>query len=71
MFRPSSIGEITESGLALPLYDYVSNSNGSTVDIWTFKIGGSGGSVVCTVTLTYADSTKAALLTVVRDPLFR
>jgi len=48
-------------------YDYVNvNVGGSTADVYTFYIGGSGGALQRTVTLNYADSTKAVLSNVAR-----
>lgn len=48
-------------------YDYVGVDNsGSTTKVFTFRQGGSGGTLVSTVTLTYSDSTKANLTSVAR-----
>lgn len=43
--------------------DYVSNAPTSTTDVFTFRTGGSGGTVLGTVTVTYTDSTKTTLST--------
>ena len=51
-------------GLKLPVYDYTSLSQASTTDTWTFKIGGSSGTVVGTLLITYTDSTKETISTV-------
>ncbi len=67
MVRGPSL-EVTESGLRLPVYDYVSNATASTSDTYTFRIGGSGGLVVCVVALTFTDSSKETLSTVTRTP---
>lgn len=53
-------------GLAIPMYDYVSLAQNATQDIYSFKSGGSGGTLVATVTITYTDSTKATLSTVAK-----
>lgn len=46
-------------------YDYVAISYPtSTTESYVFKTGGSGGTTVATVTLTYTDSTKANLSSV-------
>lgn len=42
-------------------YDYISLTQNSTQDIWTYKNGGSGGTTVATVTITYTDATKATI----------
>lgn len=39
-------------------YDYVALSQSSTADTWSFRAGGSGGTLVNTVTVNYTDSTK-------------
>lgn len=47
------------AGLLSETYDYVSASYPSaTQEIYTFKIGGSGGTTVATITINYTDSTK-------------
>jgi hypothetical protein len=56
------------SGLSIGPYDYVVNTSGSTTDSYVFKLGGSGGATVATVVITYADSSKAVVTTVVRTP---
>jgi hypothetical protein len=58
---------LSGAGFVTSAYDYVGVDNsGSTTKIFTFKTGGSGGTTVNTVTLNYADSTKANLTSVVR-----
>lgn len=53
---------IIQQGISLPKYDYVTVDYPDAVsEIYTFKSGGSGGTTVATITLTYTDSTKAAL----------
>lgn len=47
-------------------YDFISQAQASTTDTWTFKTGGSGGTTVATITITYTDSTKAVISTVAR-----
>lgn len=47
------------SGMLSETYDYVSVAYPSaTQEIYTFKIGGSGGTTVATITINYTDSTK-------------
>lgn len=51
----------TTSGLGVIGYDYVALTQASTTDTYVFKVGGSGGSTIATLTITYTDSTKAIL----------
>lgn len=60
--------QVTESGLQLPVYDYVSNAPTSDTDVYTFRFGGSGGTVVCVVTIVYTDTSKGTISTVTRTP---
>lgn len=48
-------------------YDYVSIAYpNDTTEVFTFKIGGSGGTTTNTVTITYVDSTKVQMSTVTK-----
>ena len=49
------------SGLGIVAYDHVAMvlSGGNTIETYTFKTGGAGGTTVATVTVTYTDSTRA------------
>jgi hypothetical protein len=48
-------------------YDAIAYTDtSSTVDTYTFYLGGLSGVLVATVTITYTDSTKAVVSTVVR-----
>lgn len=48
-------------------YDYIGfNLAGSTTNVYTYKTGGSGGTTVATVTVTYSDSTKGTISSVAR-----
>lgn len=50
------------SGFEVPYYDYVAVTYPiATQEVYVFKIGGSGGTTVGTITLTYTDSTKENL----------
>jgi len=60
--------QVIESGLVLPIYDYVSNASGSTTDTFTFKVGGASGLTVCVVAIVYTDSSKGTISTVTRTP---
>jgi len=62
---------VTEAGLRLPIYDYVSNSSASTSDTYTFRIGGASGTIVCVVAIEFTDSGKGTISTVTRTPPLR
>ena len=51
------------AGFLPSAYDYFIYTSGSTTDTFVFKTGGSGGTTVSTITLTYTDSTKKTLST--------
>jgi hypothetical protein len=53
-------------GLAIPIFDATSLAQTSTTDTWTFYTGGLAGTLVATVTITYTDSTKGTIATVVK-----
>lgn len=48
-------------GLGVPQWDYTALVQASTTDTWAFKTGGSGGSTVATVVITYTDSGKGTI----------
>ncbi len=49
-------------GFAIPYYDYVAVTYPtSTTEVYVFKTGGSAGTTVGTITLTYTDATKDSL----------
>ena len=52
-------------GLPIPSYDAVLLTQDATHDVWTFKTGGTGGTTVGVVTITYTDATKATISSVV------
>lgn len=54
------------NGLVPEAHDYISLAQTATVDTWTYKSGGSGGTLVATVTVTFTDSGKGTISTVVR-----
>lgn len=54
------------SGFSMAGYDYVTFTPASTTDTYVFKTGGSGGTTVNTITITYTDSTKTVLSTVAK-----
>jgi Tfp pilus assembly protein PilW len=55
------------TGLVPFSYDYIAYTNtSSTVDTYVYKTGGSGGTTVATITITYTDTTKTQISTVAR-----
>lgn len=61
----SKVVDAIQTGLIIPAHDYVSVAYpNATTEVFTYKVGGSGGTTVATVTLTYTDSTKESLSTV-------
>lgn len=51
--------EIAPLGLAIPEWDYLTVSYPTaTQEVFTFKIGGSGGTTVATITINYTTATK-------------
>ena len=67
--RIGGVQEVVETGLQIPPYDYVSNAPTGTTDVFTFFIGGSGGTPHTIITIVYTDATKATISTVTRAPL--
>ena len=57
---PSASGSVfIQNTLVKVAYDYIDvDESGGTTDVFTYKSGGSGGSTVATVTVTYTDATK-------------
>lgn len=47
-------------------YNYIALAQTSTTDVWTFRKGGAGGTLVATLTIVYTDSTKATISTVTK-----
>ena len=57
---------VSSRGFFLPTNDYAALVQAALTDTWTFKSGGSGGTTVATVTITYTDSSKATISTVAK-----
>lgn len=58
---------VSTGTLIVSLYDYISAAYPiDTTEVYTFKVGGSGGTTVATVTIVYLDNTKAKVSTVTR-----
>lgn len=56
------------AGFNIPKYDYIVVTYPiATTEVYTFKIGGSGGTTVGTLTVVYTDSTKVNLSTVTKS----
>lgn len=64
--KVNSAGELMVSSLVPEKYDYLSLAQTATEDIWTYKTGGSGGSTVATITITFTDATKNTISNVAR-----
>jgi hypothetical protein len=55
------INVFVSGGFELPQYDYVALTEAATTDTYVFRTGGSGGTIVATIVVTFTDSTKATL----------
>ena len=53
-------------GMEIPAHDYISLTEGSTTDTWTYKTGGSSGTTVATVLITYTDTGKGTIASVTK-----
>lgn len=52
-------------GVSVPSgYDYIEAAYDTTTDTYTYKVGGSGGTTLKVVTVTYTDSTKSNISSV-------
>lgn len=64
---PLPTGAATEAtlakipGMSIPVHDYMGLSQDATHDVWTYKTGGSGGTTVATLTITFTDATKTVI----------
>lgn len=69
-FAQSSVAEVTESGLALPLYDYVLNSTpGTDTMTLTFRRGGAAGVIVASVIIVFTDTDHTDLISVTKTAI--
>ena len=62
----NTIGRMKADGLNVGAYDYMSLTQAALTDTYVYKVGGSGGTTVATVTVTFTDSTKVTISTVVK-----
>lgn len=53
-------------GFNIPTYDYIAYTSNTTSDVFVYKLGGSGGTTVATVTINYSDSSKTTLTNVTK-----
>lgn len=51
-------------GLVLPQWDFASLTEASTTDTWEYKNGGSSGTIIALLVITYTDSTKNTISTI-------
>lgn len=50
----------------LPAHDFIGVTPGTTSDVYAYKSGGSGGTLVATLTITFSDSTKSIIQSIAR-----
>lgn len=62
-----NVSTVEQTGIINFAFDYVSLSVATTTDTYVFKTGGSGGTTVATVVITYTDSSKTVLSNVVKS----
>jgi hypothetical protein len=64
----STISNFSSMGglLSGVIYDAASLSQATLTDTWTFYSGGVGGTLVATITITYTNSSKTTISTVVK-----
>lgn len=56
------------AGLSIPKHDYILASYPDNItEVYTYKIGGSSGTTVGTITVVYTDSTKDILSSVTKS----
>ena len=59
---------ILSNTLITDSFDYIGATYPDTeTEVYTYKSGGSGGTIVGTITVVYTDSTKAVLLSVTKS----
>jgi len=65
--KVNSAGEVMVSSLVPEKYDYISLAQNELTDAWTYKVGGSDGNTVATVTVTFTTSEKSIISSVARS----
>jgi len=61
------VNDIIANCLVPAKYDYISLTQDTLTDTWIFKTGGSSGTTVSTLIVTYTSSAKTTISTVVRS----
>ena len=61
-----ALGILKPQGFNIGDYDYVALTQTSTTDVYTFKIGGAGGTLISTITITYTGTDKSTISTVIK-----
>ncbi len=66
--RPPMTGYKTEiaSGFGIPAYEKIVFTPNSTTDVYQFYTGSGYSNLVNTLTITYTDSTKAVISTIIK-----
>jgi hypothetical protein len=59
-------GSVQVAGLVPESFDYIALTQTTLEDIWTYKTGGSSGTLVATVTVTFTSSAKSTISNVAR-----
>jgi hypothetical protein len=62
------VGTVAEYivGMEIPAHDYLALTEATLTDTWVYKTGGAGGTTVAIVTITYTDSGKGTIATVIK-----
>ena len=63
-YVPSAPGPVGQYGVSYDTIEYTNTS--TTVDTYVYKTGGTGGTVTATVAITYTNTTKSQVSSVVR-----
>ena len=60
------VNAILATGLVPPGFDYIAQAQNSLQDIWTYRSGGAGGTLLATITVTYSTAKKDIITSVAR-----
>jgi hypothetical protein len=61
-YSPGALSWVPETdGMDTTAWDYLSLTQGTDTDTYVFKYGGSGGSTLLTIVITYTDATKTTI----------
>jgi hypothetical protein len=61
-----NIVDVVGNSLVPSSYDAIVPTFNSTSDVWVFKTGGTGGTTVSTLTISYTDATKQVMTSLVK-----